>query len=62
MLQVSARKPLAAVANANLSEKKKRLLEIIKEKSFITKGGPFKLASGAMSDYYLDMKPTTFSP
>jgi orotate phosphoribosyltransferase len=45
-----------------LSKQKKRLLEIIKQKSLITKGGPFKLASGAMSDYYLDMKPTTFDP
>ena len=39
-----------------------RLLEIIRQKSLITEGGPFKLASGAMSDYYLDMKPTTFDP
>jgi orotate phosphoribosyltransferase len=37
-----------------------RLLQIIKEKSLLT--GRFKLASGLMSDYYLDMKPTTFSP
>ena len=43
-------------------EKRERLLRIIKEKSFLTEGGPFKLASGEMSDYYLDMKPTTFSP
>ncbi|HSV23463.1 MAG TPA: orotate phosphoribosyltransferase [Xanthobacteraceae bacterium] len=62
MLQVSARKPRTALAEKHLFEKKKRLLEIIKEKSFLTAGGPFKLASGAMSDYYLDMKPTTFSP
>jgi orotate phosphoribosyltransferase len=39
-----------------------RLLEIIKRKSLITEGGPFKLASGAVSDYYLDMKPTMFDP
>jgi orotate phosphoribosyltransferase len=45
-----------------LSKDKQRLLALIKERSFLTKGGPFKLASGAMSDYYLDMKPTTFSP
>jgi len=43
-------------------DKRERLLRIIKEKSFLTAGGPFKLASGEMSDYYLDMKPTTFSP
>ncbi len=47
---------------AALSKEKERLLAIIKERSFLTKGGPFKLASGAMSDYYLDMKPTMFSP
>jgi orotate phosphoribosyltransferase len=47
---------------AGLSKTKERLLAIIKERSFLTKGGPFKLASGAMSDYYLDMKPTMFSP
>jgi orotate phosphoribosyltransferase len=57
MLYALAPNPLTA-----LSKEKERLLEIIKEKSFLTKGGPFKLASGAMSDYYLDMKPTTFSP
>jgi orotate phosphoribosyltransferase len=55
---------LHAVAGpqAVLSNEKERLLAIIKERSFLTKGGPFKLASGAMSDYYLDMKPTMFSP
>jgi orotate phosphoribosyltransferase len=39
-----------------------RLLEIIKQKSLKREGGPFKLASGAMSDYYLDLKPTCFDP
>ena len=57
MLHAVAPKPQAA-----LSKEKERLLAIIKERSFLTKGGPFKLASGAMSDYYLDMKPTMFSP
>jgi orotate phosphoribosyltransferase len=47
---------------ASLAKERERLRAIIKERSFLTKGGPFKLASGAMSDYYLDMKPTTFSP
>ena len=42
--------------------KRARLLAIIRERSFLTEGGPFKLASGATSDYYLDMKPTMFSP
>jgi orotate phosphoribosyltransferase len=45
---------------ANLSKEKGRLLEIIKEKSLLK--GHFKLASGATSNYYLDMKPTTFDP
>jgi orotate phosphoribosyltransferase len=45
---------------ADLSRERGRLLEIIKERSFLK--GHFKLASGAMSDYYLDMKPTTFDP
>jgi orotate phosphoribosyltransferase len=45
-----------------LDKQKGRLLEIIKQKSLLLEGGPFKLASGAMSDYYLDMKPTTFDP
>jgi orotate phosphoribosyltransferase len=57
MLHAVAPRPLAA-----LSKEKERLLRIIKERSLLTKGGPFKLASGAMSDYYLDMKPTMFSP
>jgi orotate phosphoribosyltransferase len=45
---------------ANLSEKRRRLLEIIKERSLLQ--GQFTLASGATSNYYLDMKPTTFDP
>lgn len=48
--------------HVSISSLKKRLLEIIRQKSLLTKGGPFKLASGAMSSYYLDMKPTTFDP
>jgi orotate phosphoribosyltransferase len=40
--------------------KKVRLLEIIQRKSLLK--GHFKLASGATSDYYLDMKPTAFDP
>lgn len=45
-----------------IADKRNRLLALIREKSFLTEGGPFKLASGATSDYYLDMKPSTFSP
>ena len=37
-----------------------RLLAIIKQKSLLR--GTFKLASGATSDYYLDLKPTSFDP
>lgn len=47
---------------AGVSGQKARLLQIIRQRSLITEGGPFKLASGAMSDYYLDLKPTTFHP
>ena len=53
---------VAPTPPASLSKEKERLLAIIKERSFLTKGGPFRLASGAMSDFYLDMKPTMFSP
>jgi len=42
-----------------LSERKARLLEIIKDRSLLT-GRTFTLASGGTSTYYLDMKPTTF--
>jgi orotate phosphoribosyltransferase len=45
-----------------IQDKRARLLALIREKSFLTEGGPFKLASGGTSDYYLDMKPSTFSP
>jgi orotate phosphoribosyltransferase len=45
---------------AFLSKEKERLLEIIKKKSLLR--GEFKLVSGAVSNYYLDMKPTMFDP
>jgi len=41
-----------------MTQQKARLLEIIKEKSLLR--GQFKLASGGISDYFLDMKPTMF--
>jgi orotate phosphoribosyltransferase len=53
---MAARKP------QRIPSAKERLLEIIKDKSLLLEGGPFRLASGAMSDYYLDMKPTTLDP
>ncbi len=56
MLQAEA----ATMPGAGLAPQKARLLAIIKQKSFLR--GQFKLASGATSDYYLDMKPTTFDP
>jgi orotate phosphoribosyltransferase len=49
-----------ATPSSDVARAKERLREIIRQKSLITEGGPFKLASGAMSDYYLDMKPTMF--
>ncbi len=56
MLQApTSPKPLAM-----LSKERGRLLEIIKQKSLLK--GHFKLTSGASSNYYLDMKPTTFDP
>ena len=43
-----------------MNEKKKRLLEILKDKSFRYRPDPpFKLASGKESPYYVDCKPTT---
>jgi orotate phosphoribosyltransferase len=44
-----------------LAEEKARLLQIIKQKSLLT-GGTYALASGGTSNYYLDLKPTTFDP
>ena len=47
-------------ASRTTAEKRERLLAIIREKSL--KRGSFVLASGAISDYYLDLKPTSFDP
>jgi orotate phosphoribosyltransferase len=47
-------------AQAGGTDARARLLEIIRRKSLLR--GTFKLASGATSNYYLDMKPTTFDP
>jgi orotate phosphoribosyltransferase len=46
------------MAEAAARSGKDRLLEIVKAKSLLK--GRFELASGGVSDYYLDMKPTTF--
>jgi len=52
--------PAAQRARADGTDARTRLLEIIRKKSLLR--GTFKLVSGATSDYYLDMKPTTFDP
>ena len=44
-----------------LAEKRQRLRQIIREKSLLTRGD-FKLASGAVSKFYFDMKKTLFDP
>ena len=53
-------KAMNAHTSRSMTKSEQRLLEIIRQKSFLR--GQFKLASGAMSDYYLDMKPTSFDP
>jgi orotate phosphoribosyltransferase len=56
-----SKEPAAAPArDASPAQAKARLLEIIKAKSLLL--GEFKLVSGAVSNYYLDMKPTMFDP
>jgi orotate phosphoribosyltransferase len=55
MLNVASPEQAAALAKKRL-----RLSQIIKQKSI--RKGTFKLASGGTSDYYLDMRPTTFDP
>jgi orotate phosphoribosyltransferase len=52
--------PVPSKPPATLAEKRDRLLDIIKQKSLLK--GQFTLTSGATSNYYLDMKPTTFDP
>ena len=52
--------PAVAAGHQAFSAKERRLLEIIKQKSVLR--GHFTLASGATSNYYLDLKPTTFDP
>jgi orotate phosphoribosyltransferase len=55
-----ARESEAPARDASLAQAKARLLEIIKAKSLLL--GEFKLVSGVVSNYYLDMKPTMFDP
>ena len=56
----AAAAPGAAAPTASPTQQKARLLEIIKQKSLLK--GRFTLVSGAVSNYYLDMKPTMFDP
>jgi orotate phosphoribosyltransferase len=44
-----------------LARQKKRLLDIIRRKSLLTESS-FRLASGATTDYYFDMRLTTLDP
>src|SRR4030042_4070365 len=45
-----------------MDQKKRQLLQLLKEKSFkYPPDPPFKLASGRESPYYIDCRPTTFS-
>ncbi|BAT71141.1 orotate phosphoribosyltransferase [Thermosulfidibacter takaii ABI70S6] len=42
---------------------KRRLIELLREKSFMYSDKPiFKLASGKLSNYYINCKPTTMDP
>jgi orotate phosphoribosyltransferase len=45
----------------DIAAKRARLREVIRQKSLLT-GGDFKLASGAASQFYFDMKKTMFDP
>jgi orotate phosphoribosyltransferase len=49
-----------ATATTAPADQRARLLQIVKAKSLLK--GEFKLVSGAISTYYLDMKPTMFDP
>lgn len=44
-------------ANDNNQEKRQRLFDVIKERSYFT-GEPITLTSGRISDYYFNTKPT----
>jgi orotate phosphoribosyltransferase len=57
---MASRVAAQVVPISSVDQKRGRLLEVIKEKSLLK--GSFVLASGATSNYYLDMKPTMFAP
>ena len=52
---------LAANQGYERDPRKLRLAQIIEEKSLM-RGSEIRLASGAVSAFYFDMKPTTFDP
>lgn len=41
---------------------RKRLIELIKERSFLYSEKPFRLSGGGMSNYYFNLKKTSYSP
>src|SRR5262245_43346219 len=59
-MALAAQRAQASGAQTGGMDARARLLEIIRQKSLLR--GTFKLVSGATSNYYLDMKPTTFDP
>jgi orotate phosphoribosyltransferase len=59
-MALAAQRAQAGGAQAGGTDARARLLEIIRQRSLLR--GTFKLVSGATSNYYLDMKPTTFHP
>ena len=59
-MALAAQRAQEGGAQAGGTDARARLLEIIRQRSLLR--GPFKLVSGATSNYYLDMKPTTFHP
>jgi orotate phosphoribosyltransferase len=51
----------AATAMTAHAANRRRLIEIIKQRSYL-EGGPFTLASGRTSPFYINMKPTMMHP
>jgi orotate phosphoribosyltransferase len=49
------------MSRANHAANRRRLIEIIKQRSYL-EGGPFTLASGRTSPFYINMKPTMMHP
>jgi orotate phosphoribosyltransferase len=49
------------MSQPNHAANRRRLIEIIKQRSYL-EGGPFTLASGRTSPFYINMKPTMMHP